>query len=93
MSIFKEDQIVYVVMTKGGGMDGMDRNDKPKAKFASFERKEAEKRLDAWSDLKLVALSADELVLKRNEALQKLDGIEQLLLETHYVEKSNRAKQ
>lgn len=85
MSRFTQDQILYVVMSKAGGYDGMSK-DKPRAKFASFNKKDAEKQLDHWHELKLVAMSADEMVKLRKQAIEKLDGIERLLVETFHQE-------
>ena len=85
MSRFTGDQILYVVMSKAGGYDGMSK-DQPRAKFASFNRKDTDKQLDNWHELKLVAMSADEMVKMRKKALEKLDGIERLLVETFHQE-------
>jgi hypothetical protein len=77
-----KDQIVYQVVTKGGGMDGMDHTDKGgKIKFASFDRAEAEKQVTAWDELKLVAMSGQELLDLKKKVLAKLDGVEKLVLE------------
>lgn len=92
MNRFTQDQILYVVMSKGGGIDGMSK-DKPRAKFASFVKADAEKHLDNWHELKLVAMTSDELVKKRQDAIERLDGIERLLVETWHQETINSFNQ
>lgn len=79
-----QDQIVYQVVTNGGGIDGMDRSDKGgQIKFASFDRTEAEKHVTPWDTLKLAAFSSKELLDIKKKALKKLDGIDQLVLDLH----------
>jgi hypothetical protein len=88
--IEQTDQIVYQVVTKGGGIDGMDHTDKGgKVKFASFDREEAEKQVTAWDDLKLVAMSGKELLALRKKVLAKLDGTEKLVLELPAAVRTN----
>lgn len=77
-----KDQIVYQVVTKGGGVDGRDHTDKGgRIKFASFDRGEAEAQQTAWDDLKLVAIGHSEWMVMRKKVLSKLDGFERLAIE------------
>lgn len=72
------DRIAYCVVTNPGGIDGMDRNDKGGVvKFASFNRKEAERKVDGWSHLEPRVITPEAI---KNQALEKLDALERLVL-------------
>lgn len=70
------DQILYVIMSKGGGMDGRDHTDLPAVKQASFQ-KENLNGLDNWSELEIRAVNVEKLKIA---ALKKLDPIDKLVL-------------
>jgi hypothetical protein len=74
------DKIIYKVVTNGGGIDGRDSSDKGgTVKFASLDRAEAEKKVDAWSTLKVDVIENFEEEAKK--ALANLDPVERLLIE------------
>jgi len=77
------DRIVYKVVSKGGGVDGMDFSDKGgHTKYASFDRSDAEKHVDGWSELRVEVIEHYE---KRSERLLKdLDPVDRLILEDHF---------
>ena len=77
---FSEDKIVYQVVTKAGGVDGMSRDKGGVVTFASFNRPAAEKVANNWTNVTLTAFSAEELQLQQKAALAKLTGLEKLLL-------------
>lgn len=77
----QSDKIIYQVISKGGGMDGMDHTDKGgQVQFASFEREEAENKITPWTELKLIAMSGKEITELRKKVLAKLDGTEKLVI-------------
>jgi hypothetical protein len=83
------DKIIYKVVTNGGGIDGRDSSDKGgTVKFASLVREEAEKKVDAWSTLKVDVIQNFEEEAKK--ALTLLDPVERLLIEWEISEKSFR---
>lgn len=72
------DIIVYCVVSKGGGIDGMDRSDKGgRIKSASFDKAEAEKACDAWSHVQARVVSPNAIAFA---ALGRLDAVERLCL-------------
>ncbi len=72
------DVIVYCVVSKGGGMDGMDRSDKGGLiKSASFTEAEAREACDAWSDVLTLVVSPNAIAFA---ALDKLNAVERLCL-------------
>ena len=72
------DRIVYCVVTKPGGVDGMDRQDKGGiVKFASYVKSDAEKKVDGWSFLEARVIDPVQVA---KEALAKLNALERLCL-------------
>jgi len=79
----EDDVIVYMTVSNGGGMDGMDRSDKGgHIKFASFDRDEAEAadKKDHWAHLEARVVVPAEIA--RN-VLAGLDPVKLLCVETH----------
>lgn len=72
------DEIVYVVWSKAGGIDGMDPDAKPAKKQAFFQRKEAEKACDAWSEVKAEIVEGAEA--RREQIIAKMDPVDRLLV-------------
>lgn len=73
------DKIVYLVVTKGGGIDGLDYNDKGgKVKYASYNKQETVAKVTPWDELKKEIID-DEEVYKA--AIKKLDAIDKLVLD------------
>ena len=69
------DQIVYTLVSNGGGVDGKDHTDKGgKIIAASLCKNVDEKRL-AYNTLQKLVVNLDEV---RAKALEKLDPIERL---------------
>lgn len=73
------DKIVYIVWTSGGGVDGMDRSDKSKPRFASFDKQVAESELGHW-DRKELEKAVIDVEAARKEALAKLGPVDRLVL-------------
>lgn len=74
------DRIVYKIVTKAGGVDGMDKNDKGgQITFASFDKAEAEKYIgnDTRYKLEKIVIDTDEVT---KGAMNKLTKIEQLIV-------------
>lgn len=72
----KEDQIVYLRISKGGGVDGLDHTDKGgKVLQASFSQSDI--KLDGWSSLEKRVVTMREA---RKEALDKLNPLDKLVL-------------
>jgi hypothetical protein len=67
------DRIVYCVVTKPGGVDGRDSQDKGGfVKYASYVKSDAEKKVDSWSSVEARVFDPDEIAKK---ALGKLDAL------------------
>jgi hypothetical protein len=79
------DAILYKVVTIAGGVDGKSADKGGKTKFASFDRYEAEKKLDSWSELKLEVIENIEAAVARKMAA--LDPVDFLLLEKGFHER------
>jgi len=74
-----DDRIIYKVVSKGGGMDGMDHTDKGgKIKFASFSYDEALAKVTPWDTLEKEVLEFDKA---KRLAMKKLDGVDKLVLD------------
>lgn len=73
------EKIVYMMLSKGGGIDGMDRDDKPdKLLGAYLTRQEAEKDPNlAWRNIEPVVVDFDAI---RTSAIKKLNAIDKLVL-------------
>jgi hypothetical protein len=72
------DRIVYEVVTKPGGVDGRDPDDKGGVvRFAAFTRGAAEEAVDAWSEVRARVVDLKEA---RREALAKLSPLDRLVL-------------
>lgn len=75
-----EDKIVYLLVTRPGGMDGMDPNAKGGPFRAYWTRKEAEDdRNLPWCDIVPTVIDPDAV---RSAALAKLTPVERLVIET-----------
>jgi len=72
-----EDKIIYLVVTRGGGMDGRDWMDKGgKITYASLDKEDSSKHLDPWNELKSVI--DDGTFLK--DANKKINPLDRLVL-------------
>ena len=73
------DKIVYTLIGKGGGVDGMDRNDPPgQLMDASFSKSDLlENQNLPWGDIKPQVVNLKEA---RKKALAKLDPIDKLVI-------------
>ncbi len=73
------DQVLYVVVSKGGGMDGRDMETYPpgEVKMASFYKDEATEALDPWHEMEIRVLNVEEAT---QVALDKLSPIDRLVL-------------
>lgn len=72
------DQIVYSVVSKGGGVDGMDRSDKGGVvKSISLDKKAMLKELSPWHELQSQIVDFDAAHV---EALKKLTPLDKLVL-------------
>ena len=91
MSKFTTDKIVYIVRSNDGGIDGMSK-EKGSDKFASFDKREAEAKVDSWSTLRLEALSADQQNSIVRQAKEKLTPVELLLLEAAIIALKDKIK-
>jgi hypothetical protein len=82
------DKIIYKVVTNRGGIDGTSSDLGGKVKFASLDRTEAEKKVDAWSTLKVDVIENFEEEARK--ALANLDPVERLLVEWEISERPLR---
>ena len=73
------DMIVYTLVSKGGGVDGLDSSDKGgKVTHAFTTRLEAEKsKALPWSTLEPIVIDADKVA---KEAIAKLSPVERLFV-------------
>jgi hypothetical protein len=72
------DKIVYLVVTKSGGIDGRDSSDPGgQIRYASFDKGRAKINVDAWSTLESRIIDVAEAT---ETALAKLDPIDRLIL-------------
>jgi hypothetical protein len=71
--------IVYTLVSKGGGVDGMDRTDKPgKLMSAAYDRETLEKSGNKpWGDIVPIVVDTEAARVK---ALVKLDPVDKLIL-------------
>lgn len=72
------DKIVYLVVTEPGGVDGRDPSAKGGVKYASFEKADAEKHLDAWSKLKVDVI--EDVEDKTAKLIKEFTPVARLLL-------------
>lgn len=73
------DKIVYTVWTSGGGVDGRDPSDVPRARFATFDKLEAEDAVGTW-DQKSIRSEIVDIEMAKKEALAKLSAVDRLVL-------------
>jgi hypothetical protein len=72
------DQIVYLVLSNPGGIDGRDTSDKGGTiKFASFVKLEAENNTDKWSTVTPKIVNVET---QRAETLKKVNPLDLLIL-------------
>lgn len=70
------DKIVYLIVSKGGGIDGMDHKDKGgKIVYASYEKNQGE--LNPWTERRADVV---DVVEQRRKSLRKLDALDKLVL-------------
>jgi hypothetical protein len=85
------DKIIYKVVSLPGGGKGRGAPiyEGGKVLFVSFDRYEAEKKVDAWSTLKIEVIEniESEIALR----MAKLDPVDFLLLEKGFLQKVARA--
>jgi len=73
-----EDRIIYLKISNGGGVDGMDHKDKGgRILAASYDREEIEALMDGWSHLRPTVM---DIINKKKATLKKLDPVERLVL-------------
>ena len=77
------DKIVYLIVTNGGGMDGMDRADKGgKIMFATYNKAVAEKKVGPWSHIEPKVV---DTLNTAEKALKKLDPLDILSINSHHT--------
>jgi hypothetical protein len=74
-----DDRIVYTLVTRGGGIDGMDHTDKGgQVVFATYDRKQAEAHSSKpWCELVPIVV---DVHAGRRTALAKLSPVDKLVL-------------
>lgn len=73
------DQVVYVVISNPGGVDGKDHTDKGgKVTYASFYKSDADGKANAYGTVKARAVNMESA---RAKALAKLNPIDRLALD------------
>jgi hypothetical protein len=84
------DQIVYTLVSKGGGVDGRDFTDKGgKVLAASFDKKDLEKRNNPWAEIKSEVIDVDA---EARVLLNKLTPLELLILQRSVLTKQGAKK-
>lgn len=72
------DKIVYFVVVQPGGVDGRDSSAKGHIKYASFEKADAEKHLDGWSEIKADVI--EDVERKTAQIIAGFTPVQRLLL-------------
>lgn len=84
------DRIVYIVCVKPGGIDGMDMSATGGPKYASFDKEDASKHLDPWSELRSEIV--EDVENQHLRILKKLHPIDALLLREHFLRNAVRKR-